>query len=332
MENMKNCLILINQNAGSSRKISFEKVEKKLGKDFAYTEITLPCTNIPPFNYYSSIAVCGGDGTLSNVMKDVHDKRIDVYYFPVGTLNDKAKANRHKKRDDFQNLIIGKIQPSSNTSNNPIQESDVKYASTKYDNSHLQIKTNGNIQNVNDCSYENQDVFTYVFACGSFTPIGYCSNVKTKKRYGILAYVANIIREYKPNRIHAKIEVGNKTFEDDFTLIMFLKSPRCFGFNFNKDFDAKSESGHLIAIRSPKHKNMLGYVEMFFPFFRVFFMGLKRQPHSKNIIFTKSNTFEITFDDNQVFCRDGEKHHVKKGSYKISFAKSKCNFHIINKF
>lgn len=314
MENMKNCLILINQNAGSSRKISFAKVEKCLGDSYAYTEITLPCIDIPPYDYYDAIAICGGDGTLSNIMKEVHDKNIDVYYFPVGTLNDKAKANKHKHHDDdFKKLVIGKISSDK---------------SQKLLNS----ENNNTQKNLIEKSNANQDIFTYVFACGSFTPIGYCSNVKTKKKLGILAYVANIIREYKPYKIHAKIDMDKKQIEDDFTLIMLLKSPRCFGFNFNKDFDAKSESGHLIAIRSPKHKNALGYIEMFFPFFRVFFVGLKKQPRSKNIIFESISDIKIELKENTTFCRDGEKHLLEKGALKINFEKTKCNFHIVNKF
>lgn len=326
METMKKCLILINQNAGSSRKISFEKVEKCLGGDFAYTEITLPCANIPPYSYYDAIAICGGDGTLSNIMKDVHMQNIDVYYFPVGTLNDKAKANRHKKHTDFEKLVIGKIQKEQDILKN---QAESQYENSLQNNTHAYedpptIDTSK--------SNENQDIFTYVFACGSFTPIGYCSNVKTKKKLGIFAYVANIIKEYKPYKIHAKIVINQKSFEDDFTLIMFLKSPRCFGFPFNRDFDAKSESGHLVAIRSPRHKNLLGYIEMFFPFFRVFFMGLKKQPSSKNIIFESASTIQLTLTQKQVFCRDGEKHFLDKGTYKINFKKTNCNFEIVNKF
>lgn len=332
MENMKNCLILINQNAGSSRKISFAKVEKCLGDNYAYTEITLPCIDIPTYDYYDTIAICGGDGTLSNIMKDVHDKNIDVYFFPVGTLNDKAKANKHKHLDDdFKKLVIGKIQ----------NENIILHPKDNGNRANLNILTNLDMQESKNenttltssqSANANQDIFTYVFACGSFTPIGYCSNVKTKKKLGILAYVANIIREYKPYKIHAKIDMNKKQIEDDFTLIMLLKSPRCFGFNFNKDFDAKSESGHLIAIRSPKHKNVLGYIEMFFPFFRVFFVGLKKQPRSKNIIFESISNIKIELKENTTFCRDGEKHLLEKGALKINFEKTKCNFHIVGKF
>lgn len=328
MRDMKKCLILINQNAGSSRKISFEKVENYLGDDFTYTEITLPCVNIPPYKYYDTIVICGGDGTLSTIMKDIHFLDIDVYYFPVGTLNDKAKANKHKIHDNnFSKLVIGKIQKEATCGTGKQktyqQDNTLQNNSNKYENT-LSIDTQK--------SSAEEDIFTYVFAGGSFTPIGYCSDVKTKKKLGILAYVANIIREYKPYRIHAKIDINQKLFEDDFTLIMFLKSPRCFGFPFNRDFDAKSQSGHLVAIKSPKHKNFLGYIEMFFPFFRVFFMGLKKQPRSKNIIFESASTIKIELANNEVFCKDGERHFIKLKTYKITFEKTNCNFRIVNKF
>ena len=43
---MKNCLIIINKNAGTSKKISFEKVEKCLGSEYKYEHRTIPGANV----------------------------------------------------------------------------------------------------------------------------------------------------------------------------------------------------------------------------------------------------------------------------------------------
>ena len=113
---------------------------------------------------------------------------------------------------------------------------------------------------------------------------------------------------------------------------MFVKSPRCFGFRFNKAYDKQSESGHVLLIRSPKHKGALGYIEMFFPFFRSFFVGLKKERDKSSIIFKKVERANMQIQAPLTFCKDGEKHTLEKGDYQLSFAKSVCDFCVIDKF
>ncbi len=303
---MKKCLIIINTHAGSSKKISFEKVEKCLGKEYSYDRRSLPNDDIPPFDEYSAVAVCGGDGTLSSILEDIYMLDIDVFYFPVGTLNDKAKAQRysHAKSD------------CPTCDGNVVKKPIVIGKCTSLDSSTQNHKAS---------------VFTYVLACGSFTPIGYTANIKLKKKFGVLAYIGQVVKEYKPHRIHAKIKYDGNDIEGEFSLIMFLKSPRCFGFRFNRDFKPDSASGHLVAIRSPKHNGLLGCIEMFFPFFRTFFIGLKKEREGK-IIFKRA--YSLTLDINECvdFCKDGEKLTLPKGKSEICFKQSRCNFSVINKF
>lgn len=308
---MKNCLIIINNRAGSSKKISFEKVEKCLGSDYAFTHCTLPQDELPDFFGFDAVAVCGGDGTLSSVLERAYKLPIDVFYFPVGTLNDKAKAQRysHAKAQcpscddkfDGKPVVIGKC-------NSLIKDGD--YVSI-------------------DCK---DNVFTYVFAAGSFTPIGYTAKVELKKKLGILAYIGEVLKEYKPHRINATVNCDGKTIDGEFTLLMFVKSPRCFGFRFNRAFNPESTSGHLVAVRAPKHKGALGYVEMFFPFFRIFFMGVKKEIESKSIVFKRVYSATLDLKSDVDFCKDGEKFTAKRGSYKVSFKRSVCNFFVIEKF
>lgn len=94
---MKRCLIIINKNAGTSKKINFEKVEKCLGNGYVYTRKTLPDDEISEIKDFEAVAVCGGDGTLGSVLEKVCKQPIDLFYFPVGTLNDKSKAQRYEK-------------------------------------------------------------------------------------------------------------------------------------------------------------------------------------------------------------------------------------------
>jgi diacylglycerol kinase family enzyme len=175
-----------------------------------------------------------------------------------------------------------------------------------------------------------EKIFTYVLAAGSFTPIGYTAEVRLKQKYGVFAYLAQIIKEYRIHRIQAEIKTENQVYSGEFTLLMFLKSPRCFGFNFNRDYDEHSESGHFVAIRSPKHNGFLGKLEMFFPFFRVFFIGLKK-PKDGKIIFRRVNEASLTLNGEWTFCNDGEK-YAMGGERDIAFRHTKCKVSIINKF
>lgn len=308
---MGKCLIIINFSAGSSRKISFEKVEKCLGTRYAYTRVSLPEQEFENADGFDAVAVCGGDGTLASVLQKVYDKPIKVFYFPVGTLNDKAKAVRYSsckakcpscdEIPDTKPIVVGKITKLIK---------DGEYVLT-------------------DCE---ENVFTYVLAAGSFTPIGYTSTPQEKKKFGTLAYIAKVVKEYKPYRIKASIICDKKKYEGEFSLIMFVKSPRCFGFKFNKAFDSQSISGHLLAIRAPKHKGALGYIEMFFPFFKAFFIGLKKERDQGQIIFKQVYSATVQSQENIVYCKDGERLEKSSGLYKISFKRTLCDFCVIEKF
>ncbi len=308
---MKKCLIIINNIAGKSKRISFEKVEKCLGPDFCYTHFSLPEDGEYSLDGFDAVAVCGGDGTLGALLDKACLRDIEVFYFPAGTLNDRAKSKRyeHAKSDISARgagehsgtpVVLGKFRGARTSAAPTEDESDKK-------------------------------VFSYVLAAGSFTPIGYEANIGLKKKLGVLAYILQILKEYRVHHIPAVIDCGDKRYEGDFTLIMALKSPRCFGFRFNRDFDPESESGHLVAIRSPKHGGLLGLIAMFFPFFRVFFIGLKKE-RDGNVIFKRINSCKILHGEETAYCRDGDRYDAQKGELEICFEKSKCKFTVIDKY
>ncbi len=377
---MKKCLIIINSAAGKSGKISFEKVEKRLGDAFAYSHFLLPDDGEYSLDGFDTVAVAGGDGTLGTLLEKAGKRPIDVYYFPSGTLNDKAKSRyshlgarggkmRREERANTpvtpgRSLVLGKyfLSPALGRADaesgkdmhascevlwqDVATSSPNEYPLKKYpqacpndfDKADLHSQTIISPQSHADKLLSDgkdipsrEGVFSYVLAAGSFTPIGYAADVKLKKKIGALAYVLQILKQFKPYRIGAKIRCGNKTYEGDFTLIMVVKSPRCFGFRFNRAYDPDSISGHLVAIRSPKHGGLLGKIEMFFPFFRVFFLGLRSEREGR-IIFKKIYSCDITHSSETVYCRDGEKYAAKQGVMSIGFSRSLCNFKIIEKF
>ena len=253
-----------------------------------FTSVHLPCNMPIDFGGYDSLAVCGGDGTLQLIMQDVYRTDKTVYYFPCGTLNDKGKAEKYCHVPENPHEI-----------------------------------TVGKV---------DEDVFTYVLACGAFTDIGYTTKEKDKQRLGVLAYILKVLKSYKVNRIKCKVSIDDngkaKDFVGEFNLVMFIKSPRCFGFKFNYAFDEMDNGGHLLLIRSPKHNGIMGKIEMFFPFFRVFFMGLKSEREG-TIIFKKIEGAKLYLNTPSTFCMDGEKHTLS-GAKSLNFVRTDCKLKVMH--
>lgn len=265
-------------------------VDKVRGQigEHIFKSVHLPTNTSLDFEGYDSLAVCGGDGTLQLIMQDVYRTDKTVYYFPCGTLNDKGKAEKYCHTSERPHKIT--------------------------------------IGKVDD------RVFTYVLAGGAFTDIGYNADEKNKRRFGVLAYVSKVLKSYKINRIKCKVSIVDKgktiDYVGEFNLVMFIKSPRCFGFKFNRAFDEKDEGGHLLLIRSPRHNGILGKIQMFFPFFRVFFLGLKKE-REDTIIFKRIDSADIYLSTPIDFCMDGEKCTLF-GAKRLSFVKTDCRLQVID--
>ena len=150
----------------------------------------------------------------------------------------------------------------------------------------------------------NDTLFSYVCATGSFTEIGYSAHSKSKKLFKSIAYLPLVLKYYQSHVIHARLDVDGKLFEDDYTLIMALKSNRCFGFDFNKAYK-RNKGLYLLAIKSFGKDNLFNRAKMFFPFFRVFFMGAEPSVN-KNWLLLPFEQLTVRLDEPQDFCLDGE--------------------------
>ena len=150
-------------------------------------------------------------------------------------------------------------------------------------------------------------VFSYVSAAGTFTPIGYTTKTERKKKIKSLAYLFEVLKEYKVHNINARLSIDDKVEEGTYTLIMVLKSPRCFKFHFNHLYDPTKSTGHILLIKSPGKNSLLNKVRIFFPFFRAFFIGFRKEIEKKNILFKEFTNLELHLDEKIDFDVDGEK-------------------------
>lgn len=161
----------------------------------------------------------------------------------------------------------------------------------------------------------NDEFFSYVAACGSFTEIGYSAKNKNKKKFKSIAYLPQVIKSYRCHEIDAKLNVDGNETTGKFTLIMALKSNRCFGFKFNKSYN-KNKGLYLLAIRSLGKDNLTNRIRMFAPFFRVFFCGVNKPQINENWLLVPFEQLTVELKTPQTFCLDGEK-RVLSGNLKL---------------
>lgn len=158
-----------------------------------------------------------------------------------------------------------------------------------------------------DLGEANGTVFAYVLAGGTFTEIGYSVDSEKKKRHKVFAYLGEVLRCYKVRRIAADIAVGEEKYSGEYSLIMAINSERCFGFSFNRLYEAGSGKAHLLLIRAPKSDGLLGKIALFFPFFRAFFIGFGKQTSGKRIVFKEFSDAALALKEPTDFTVDGEK-------------------------
>lgn len=152
--------------------------------------------------------------------------------------------------------------------------------------------------------------FAYVAAAGTFTSIGVMTSTKEKKRVKFFAYFSDVLRFYKVMHIKADINSDAGDFSGEYTLMMFIDSNRCFGFRFNSLYKPNDGKLHMLLIRAPKGGGLFAKIKIFFPMFRVFFMGLRREIRTKNIVFANISSAQLKLYEPQRFCFDGECQNV----------------------
>ena len=87
---------------------------------------------------------------------------------------------------------------------------------------------------------------------------------------------------------------------------MALDSMRCFGFKFNHLYKPDDGKVHLLLINSPGANTFVNKVKIFFPMFRAFFIGFRKEVISKNLIFKGVENVNIKLEHPEVFNVDGE--------------------------
>lgn len=188
----KKILLIVNPHAGKGKiKRKLPKIVRNFAKqdyelEICYTESKRkPADIIEEHKEHLDLLICvGGDGTLNEVINAIMklEKKPDISFIPLGTMNDFAKT----------------IKMSTN-----------KFFLSK------NIKDSKKIRS--DIGSFNDTYFNYVAAFGSFTPVPYVTTQKQKRILGRFAYIITAFRYlYKVKSIKMIVEANGKTFEDEF--------------------------------------------------------------------------------------------------------------------
>ena len=270
---MANCKLIVNRLSGNvDKNFNVDDVKNLLSETYDNVDVVFIDENhdlkmCDHVDGYDALAVCGGDGTLNSAINAIRKKKMQLIYVPCGTLNDTAKSMRLAKELSHSDRRIRKV----------------------------------------DMGKVGDTMFAYVLAGGTFCEIGYTTEIKKKKHFKILAYIFEVLKTYKIHRIQVKLTVGDRVLDDEYTLVMAINCSRCFGFRFNKKFCHNNGLAQILLIKSPKHNGLLGKIEIFFPFFRAFFIGFNKEHDGKTIKFLDFSKAKLDIAEPTDFTMDGEK-------------------------
>lgn len=137
---------------------------------------------------FERIVVSGGDGMLHELVNAVLrlEKPVSIGYIPTGTVNDFATTHRIPK--------------------NPIEAA--KVAVSDY-------------VGCLDVGLFDEEYFSYVAAFGFASNVAYDTDQKAKNTWGVLAYVANAIKNIEPQHLNQvcckmRVDTGTDIIEDEF--------------------------------------------------------------------------------------------------------------------
>ena len=221
--------------------------------------------------YIETVIVCGGDGTLNEVISGVIEcnKKINITFIPVGTTNDFSKTVK---------MPLNKLKLSKSLS---------KYRK----------------QNVDIGNFNNR-YFYYVAAFGIFSDISYTTRQRDKNKWGRLAYFKEAFKRIKNIKnvtsYQTSIVTDNEIIKDEFIYGGVSNSISIAGFKWFKRNDFSLNDGLFEIILIKKPKNLVGIL-------KIAFSILTKKYDQKNIYFLKSKHLKIDFEKEVTWTLDGEK-------------------------
>lgn len=216
------------------------------------------------------ILVCGGDGTLNEVVTAMIEKNltdISLSFVPMGTTNDLAKTLDMPTKD----ISITK-----------------KLLETK-------------AKRIDIGKWDKNKYFCYVAAFGVITDVSYSTSQEAKHRYGRLAYYINAIKELvKIPSYRMKLRYDDKHIEDEFIYGGITNSESIAGFKWFAKGEIQLDDGLFEGIFIRKPRTIFGYLKILNSFFK------KDYHENEYILFAQAKNFEIEAEEDIKWTIDGE--------------------------
>ena len=216
------------------------------------------------------ILVCGGDGTLNEVVTAFMEKEIKdvtVAYIPLGTTNDLAKSLEMPIKD----ISITKRLLQSKAKVIDIGE------------------------------FNNKKFFCYVAAFGIMTDVSYMTSQKLKNKYGRFAYYMKAIKEIvKIPTYKVKIKYDDEELEGEFIYGGISNSASIAGFEWFDRNEISLEDGKFECIFIRKPKNLSGYFKILTAYRE------KDYSWNRDIVYFKANKIQIETEEEVAWTLDGE--------------------------
>lgn len=274
----KEVLVIVNECAGRGKNNKYiSKICQNLEKqnydvEVLYTSKEKNGEQIVKeyIRFVDTIIVCGGDGTLSEVINGIIkcNKKINVTYIPMGTTNDFAKT--------------------------------VKVPKNKYKLSKKLAKYN---KHEIDIGKFKDSFFCYVAAFGAFSEVSYTTKQKDKNKFGRIAYFKEVflcLRKMKKlQTIKTTLVTDNEIIKDEFIYGSISNSISIAGFKWFKRNDFKINDGLFEIILIKKPKNFLGIL-------KIMKSILIKKYDQQIIYYLKSKHLKLDFEKEVSLTLDGE--------------------------
>lgn len=178
---------------------------------------------------FDRIVVAGGDGMLHESVNAVLrlKKTVPLGYIPTGTVNDFATTHRIPKK--------------------PIEAAKVAVSE------HI-----GKL----DVGMFGEEYFSYVAAFGFGSNVSYDTDQKAKNTWGVLAYVANAIKNMEPQHFNQacckmRVDTGKEVLEDEYIFGAVSNSLSIAGMQNLVDRDVVLDDGLLEGLFIKKPQNVI---------------------------------------------------------------------------
>ena len=170
---------------------------------------------------YDRVVCCGGDGTLNEVVTGLMGLEAPplVGYIPAGTTNDFSRNLDLPKGMDkaAEAAVAGVARPC-------------------------------------DIGVFNDRFFVYVAAFGAFSAVSYETPQNMKNAMGHLAYIIEGVKRLPiGEKYPARVEVGDRVFEEEFLFCSISNTTSIGGFSLDKSVEATLDDGEfeVLLIKAP---------------------------------------------------------------------------------